>query len=221
MSDPVLLKRPPRRLDRGSLHNGVRDLTGRDPDLAAVVERHGPPPLWVRRPGVASLIQIILEQQVSLVSARAAYRRLREELSEVTSETIAACGVEGLRRLGVTRQKARYCCELAERIAAGELDLHRIARAPVAEARAELMRVTGIGPWTADIYLLMVLCKPDIWPMGDVALLTALQHLRRLRHRPTPGQAAEHARGWAPWRAVAARILWHGYLAGSLSRARS
>ncbi len=165
---------------------------------------------------MATLVRIILEQQVSLASALAMYRRLKEELGAITRETITACGVAGLRRLGVTRQKATYCYELAERMAAGELNLRRVARAPVAAARAELMRVMGIGPWTADIYLLMVLRHPDIWPTGDMALLTALQHLRRLPRRPTVEQAAKQARRWAPWRAVAARVLWHGYLAGSL-----
>jgi DNA-3-methyladenine glycosylase II len=184
-----------------------------------VVDRHGPPPLWARQPGLATLVRIILEQQVSLASARAVFDRVEHALGAVTVETITESGVDGLRRLGVTRQKAAYCWEVAGRMRTGDLDLRRVARATVPAARAELMRVTGIGPWTADIYLLMVLRRPDIWPTGDVALLTALQHLRGLRRRPTVEQAAVHARRWSPWRAVAARILWHGYLAGSLSHA--
>lgn len=216
MSSLLSPKRPPHRLDIRSLGWGVRCLTRDDGDLAAVVRRHGPPPLWARRSGVGTLVQIILEQQVSLASASAVYRRLQQALGDVTSETITRFGVAGLRQLGVTRQKATYCYEVAERIAAGELNLRRVARAPVEAARAELMRVTGIGPWTADIYVLMVLRRPDIWPTGDAALLTALQHLRRLQQRPTVEQAAAQARRWAPWRAVAARVLWHGYLAGSL-----
>lgn len=206
----------PRRLDGRSIGRGLAILAREDPDLAAVVERHGPPPLWARRPGIASLVQIILEQQVSLVSARALYLRVQRELGEITADTILACGAAGLRRLGVTRQKASYCLEVAERITAGDLNLGRVARAPVAAARDELVQVKGIGPWTAEVYLLMVLRRPDIWPTGDIALLTALQHLRRLPHRPTVEQAADHARRWAPWRAVAARVLWHGYLEGSL-----
>ena len=205
------------RLDRRSLHRGLRWLARTDRDLAAVIRRHGPPPLWARRPGLATLVQIILEQQVSLASARSVYRRLKDELSDVTCESIAACGVAGLRCLGVTRQKARYCFEVAERIASGDLNLRRVARAPVAAARAELMRVPGIGPWTADIYLLMVLRRPDVWPTGDAALLTALQHLRGLPRPPTVIEAERRARRWAPWRAVAARVLWHGYLAGGLN----
>jgi DNA-3-methyladenine glycosylase II len=170
---------------------------------------------------VATLVQIILEQQVSLASARSVYRRLEQALGEITPETIAVRGVAGLRRLGVTRQKAAYCCELAERIASGDLDLRRVAREPAEAARGELLRVKGIGPWTADIYLLMVLRRPDIWPTGDIALLTAMQNLRGLRRRPTVEQAEEQARRWAPWRAVAARLLWHGYLEGSLTSTRA
>ncbi len=206
----------PRRLDRRGLRRGLACLTGEDPDLAAVVQRHGPPPLWARRPGIASLVQIILEQQVSLVSARAVYRRLERALGVVSPETLLECGVSGLRGLGVTRQKAAYCCEVAARITDGRLDLRRVARAPLASARDELLRVRGIGPWTAEVYLLMVLRRPDVWPTGDVALLTALQHLLRLPERPTTEQAAEHALRWRPWRAVAARVLWHGYLEGGL-----
>lgn len=210
----------PRRLDEQSIAQGLSCLVCDDSELAAVVERHGPPPLWARRPGMASLVRIILEQQVSLVSARALYRRVAGELGGISADTVLACGAAGLRRLGVTRQKASYCVEVAERITAGDLNLRRVARAPVPAAREELMRVKGIGPWTAEVYLLMVLRRPDIWPTGDIALLTALQHLRRLPERPTAEQAADHARRWAPWRAVAARVLWHGYLEGSLRRSR-
>jgi DNA-3-methyladenine glycosylase II len=217
----MVVPRLPHRLDVESLHRGVQYLCRVDPDLAMVVRRHGPPPLWARRPGIATLVQIILEQQVSLASAHATYRRLERAIGKVTPDVISRCGVAGLRQLGLTRQKAEYCLEVATRVATGELNLRRVARAPVEAARTELMGITGIGPWTADIYLLMVLRRPDIWPYGDLALLTALQHLRRLSRRPSPDQAAEQARRWAPWRAVAARVLWHGYLAGSLARARS
>ncbi|OGU74810.1 MAG: hypothetical protein A3H45_13735 [Ignavibacteria bacterium RIFCSPLOWO2_02_FULL_55_14] len=188
-----------------------------DRDLASVVQRHGPPPLWARRPGTATLIRIILEQQVSLASAKAVYRRMEEHLGRVSAESVATCGITGLRRLGVTRQKAAYCCQLADQILSGDLSLRKLARASASQAREELQQVNGIGPWTADIYLLMALRHPDIWPTGDIALLTAMQRLRGLRKRPSVGRAAEIARRWAPWRAVAARILWHGYLEGSLS----
>ncbi len=209
-------KEPLRRLDTGSLRRGVAHLVGADPDLGGVVRRNGPPPLWARRPGIATLVRIILEQQVSLASGQAIFRRLENHLGEVTPEAIILCGASDLRRLGLTRQKAAYCVAVAEQVRAGELSLRRVARAPDVTARQELQRVKGIGPWTADVYLLMVLRRPDVWPTGDVALLNALQHLRGLPRQPTVEEAAEEALRWAPWRAVAARILWHGYLSGDL-----
>lgn len=210
-------KKPLRRLDVRSLLRGAAYLSRSDPDLGAVVRRHGPPPLWARQPGIATLIRIILEQQVSLASGRAVYRRLEDHLGDVTAEAITQCGAADLRRLGLTRQKAAYCVAVAEQIAIGELNLRRVARATAIAAQLELQRVKGIGPWTADVYLLMALRRPDVWPTGDIALLTALQHARQLPRRPTVEEAAEHALRWTPWRAVAARILWYGYLAGSLT----
>lgn len=210
---------PLRRLDARSLLRGVAHLSRVDPELGAIVRRHGTPPLWARRPGIATLVRIILEQQVSLASGRAMYRRLEAHVGGVTADTIMTSGADGLRRIGVTRQKAGYILDVARRIAAGDLDLRRVARAPVESARLELQQASGIGPWTADVYLLMALRRPDIWPTGDLALLTALQHARHLPRRPSVEEAAEHARRWTPWRAVAARILWSGYLAGSLTGA--
>jgi len=209
-------KEPLRRLDTGSLRRGVADLVRADPDLGGVVRRNGPPPLWARRPGIATLVRIILEQQVSLASGQAIFRRLENHLGEVTPEAIILCGVSDLRRLGLTRQKAAYCVAVAEQVRSGALSLRRVARAPVVTARQQLQRVKGIGPWTADVYLLMALRRPDVWPTGDVALLNALQHLRGLPRQPTVAEAAKEALSWAPWRAVAARILWHGYLSGDL-----
>jgi DNA-3-methyladenine glycosylase II len=103
---------------------------------------------------------------------------------------------------------------LAQSILNGETDLGQIAGLDDESARAALIQVKGIGPWTANIYLLMVLLRPDIWPAGDLALAIAWQELKRLETRPTTGQLAEIAKQWRPWRAVAARLLWHYYLSG-------
>lgn len=201
-----------RRLDRPRLAVAVRALVRRDPALRLVVERYGAPPLWARPGGFATLLRIILEQQVSLASAKATFSRLLKAAGTVTPEAVLALGSRGLRDLGVTRQKAEYGYELARHVAAGELSLSRLARMSDADAREELMRVRGIGPWTADIYLLMALRRPDIWPTADLALHHALRRVRRLPRLPSTAEAVELAAGWAPWRAVAARILWHTYL---------
>ncbi|MDP6580590.1 MAG: hypothetical protein QF681_08040 [Vicinamibacterales bacterium] len=202
----------PTRLTRTRLLDGVEALSGADPDLATVVARFGPPPLWARRPGFATLVQIVLEQQVSLASGRATFARLRTACGEVTPERFASLTEPKIRSAGVTRQKASYCLGIARHIVDGTLDLSRLGRTGDLEARQRLVEIRGVGPWTADIYLLMALGRPDIWPDGDLALATAAQQVKRLRRRPDTDRLRRLATRWAPWRAVAARILWHHYL---------
>lgn len=154
----------------------------------------------------------MLEQQVSLASARALYLRLDAALGGVSPASVLAAGPAGLQRLGVTRQKARYACALAERVSDGSLALARLSRLDDESAAARLRLVPGIGPWTAGIYLLMALRRPDIWPSGDLALHKALAALDGRAAVPSSPEAAAHAERWRPYRAVAARILWHHYL---------
>ena len=201
-----------RQLNLRLLERGTRELCRRDPDLQSVVRRWGTPPLWGRRPGFVTLLRIILEQQVSLASARTMYLRLRDHLGVVSPGTVAGLGVPGLRGLGFTRQKAAYCHGLAVELADGRLDLGSFRGADDVAVRAALIRLHGIGPWSADIYLLMALRRPDVWPSGDLALAQAMREVKRLAVRPSPGQQERLAAGWAPWRAVGARILWHHYL---------
>ena len=125
---------------------------------------------------------------------------------------VAGRGVDGLFRLGLTRQKASYCHALACAVQDGSLSLARIARGDDAAGRAALLALRGIGPWSADIYYLMALRRPDVWPTGDLALAVALQEVKRLRTRPAPERQLELSAAWAPWRSVAARLLWHYYL---------
>jgi DNA-3-methyladenine glycosylase II len=202
-----------RALDRASLHEAVRTLTRHDRALAGLVARHGPPPLWARRPGFTTLLRIILEQQVSLASADALYLRLAGAVRPFDPAGILAVGTAGLQRLGVTRQKARYVCELADRVCSGQLPLRRLSRCSDAEACERLTAVCGIGPWTAAIYLLMALRRPDVWPPGDLALLTALGRLQGSTSGLRPADVDAITARWRPFRAVAARILWHAYLA--------
>jgi DNA-3-methyladenine glycosylase II len=203
----------PKTLHRASLLSAVRTLTRRDQRLARLVARYGPPPLWARRPGFTTLLQIILEQQVSLASAAAVYHRLARTVRPFSPAGVLALGTAGLQGLGLTRQKASYACALADRVTRGQLVLHRLGKCSDAEARERLIEVPGIGPWTASIYLLMALRRPDIWPPGDLALHKALRHLYGLPSRLTVGDVEQLAARWQPLRAVAARILWHSYLA--------
>jgi DNA-3-methyladenine glycosylase II len=203
----------PRSLTRATLSTGTRRLADADADLAGVISRLGEPPMWGRRPGFPTLVRIILEQQVSLASAHAAYRRLYRFLGGVTPQKIHAMQVPGLRKFGLTRQKSRYCFCLADRILNGSLNLTTIASGQDSVGRQSLMSVTGLGTWSVDIYYLMALRRPDIWPQGDLALAKALRELKRLEHLPTIEEQLDLAARWSPWRSVAVRILWAHYLA--------
>jgi DNA-3-methyladenine glycosylase II len=203
---------PPRALTGASLEAGARALARRDPELRALLLKNGLPPMWGRRPGFGTLIHIVLEQQVSIAAAKSLFRRVSAELGGMTPEAVLRRGVPGLHRLGLTRQKAAYCHELARAIQGGRLRLSEIASAADDEGRAALLALRGIGPWSVDIYYLMALRRPDIWPTGDLALAVALHEVKGLPARPDRRLQTEISASWAPWRSVAARLLWHYYL---------
>jgi DNA-3-methyladenine glycosylase II len=190
----------------------MRDLAQRDADLAAVLEKYGPPPLWVRDPGFPTLVYIILEQQVSLASARAAYQRLQQAVTPLTPGRFLKLSDGELKRIGFSRQKTHYTRLLADAIRRRQLDLQDLHDLHDDQAREKLIALKGIGPWTADIYLLSALRRPDIWPVGDLALATAVQEVKRLRKRPSPERLEKMSAPWRPFRAVAARLFWHAYL---------
>jgi DNA-3-methyladenine glycosylase II len=207
------------RLTQRSLLSATRRLAARDPDLADVVDRYGPPPLWAREPGFHTLIHIILEQQVSLASAKAAYDRLIVATGRLAPERFLTLDDAGLKRIGFSRQKAAYGRGLAQAILDGRLDLTSLEALDDAQAKVHLTAIKGIGSWTADIYLLMVLRRPDTWPSGDLALASAAQRVKRMRTPPTPKKLEQIGKAWRPWRAVAARILWHYYLSSPRQQA--
>ena len=201
-----------RALTTASLGRASRSLARVDPALASILERWGPPPLWDREPGFATLLNIILEQQVSLASARAAMDRLVAAIGPPRPEPFLALDDGALFGIGFSRQKRDYARGLAAGILDGTLDLDALGRSSDSEARGRLMDVRGIGAWSADIYLLMALGRPDVWPRGDRALIVALRHAKGLAADPADEEAAGLAEAWRPWRSVAARLLWHLYL---------
>jgi DNA-3-methyladenine glycosylase II len=168
--------------------------------------------MWKREPGFPTLVQIILEQQVSLSSARAAFNKLMQTVPVLTPEEFLKLDGTTLKQIGFSRQKAFYCCHLSESISSGSLTLEKLRKMEDDQARAELIKIKGIGRWTADIYLLLALQRPDIWPIGDLALAAAVQRVKRLRTRPSSPEQEMLSLAWEPWRAVAARIFWHHYL---------
>ncbi len=188
----------------------TRELAAADPQLGASIERHGAPPLWAREPSYATLVHLILEQQVSLASAQAAFDRLVLALGEVTPAGVLGLDDAQMRTVGFSRQKSGYARDLARALDDG-FDLATLPALPDDEVRVALTQHRGIGRWTADIYLTMCLLRPDIWPRGDLALRTAAAELTG-SDKPSDLELAERAEGWRPYRAVAARILWHDYL---------
>jgi len=195
-----------------SLLEAARILAESDEDFASILKTHGPPPLWDRPPGFATLLRIILEQQVSLVSADAMYRRVQGAFGSVNPVTVLAVGVDGLRALGVTRQKSSYLINLAGALERGYIDLDVMDRENDGLVFDRLTSIKGIGPWTAEVYLLMALGRPDAWPSGDIALATAYKNLKGLKRRPGAAELNQVAETWRPHRATAARLLWHYYL---------
>ncbi|MGH9904700.1 MAG: DNA-3-methyladenine glycosylase family protein [Pyrinomonadaceae bacterium] len=203
----------PEPLTRTSVVSAAKSLAKRDRDLAIILDRHGPPPLWARRPGFATLIQIILEQQVSLSSAASMYKRLRNSVVPFGPHRFIELGEPHLKSLGLTRQKTSYCLHLAECVTVTRLNLSSLARMSDEDVKIALTQIKGIGPWSADIYLLMALRRPDIWPVSDLALTTAVTKVKKLKKRPTIDQLLRMAESWRPYRSVAARMLWQFYLA--------
>jgi DNA-3-methyladenine glycosylase II len=209
--------RPPMLTD-ATLPTALADLTARDARLARIIAEYGPPPLWAREPGFPTLLRIILEQQVSLASAQAAFERLLAIAWPLTPERFLQLDDATLKTAGFSRQKTRYGRELAGAILSGSLELDALGALDDDAVRAALTKVVGIGRWTADIYLLMALCRPDAWPAGDLALATAARHALGLAATPGTVELEAIGEAWRPWRAVAARLLWHFYLSGGTKK---
>jgi DNA-3-methyladenine glycosylase II len=199
-------------LNERSLAVAAKKLAASDPDLARILKTYGTPPLWEREPGFATLVYIILEQQVSLASAKAAFYRLQMTLGHITPDNFLKLNNAELKAIGFSRQKTLYAQLLAEAVLDRQIDLDHLHELPDDEVRTTLKQLKGIGDWTADVYLLMALGRPDIWPRGDLALLVAMQKLKQLPARPTAEEFALLGEPWKPYRAVAARLLWHFYL---------
>ncbi len=199
------------KLNNKSLRRFSQTLAAMDPHLRGVHDLYGPPPLWNRPTGFATLLQIILEQQVSLASAKACYDKLCMTLGEVTPETLLMLNDAELKVVGFSRQKTAYARHLSEAILENRLDLDRLAQLSDTEVKTELIKLKGVGEWTSDIYLLMAMLRPDIMPKGDVALHTAWHKLSG-EPRPSSDEFIQMAEKWKPYRSVAARFLWHFYL---------
>jgi len=201
----------PRIAGAADVESGLAALFALDPRLALVAERAGPLPLRLEEPGYAGLARIVVGQMVSRASADAIWRRLEAEAGRVTAEAYLGLDGETYRRVGLSRAKHATLTAVALAETAGEIDLTHLCSLPAADAQRRLTAIRGVGPWTAEVYLLFCAGHPDIFPAGDIALQNAVAHALGLKARPAARQLVEIAAGWQPWRGVAARLFWAYY----------
>ncbi len=189
-----------------------RDLAKTDRDLAAIIREHDYPPMWVRPASFQSLILFILEQQVSLASAYAAFRKLKDKIGYITPAKILALSDMELRGCYFSRQKIVYARELASVIKSRKIKLGTLAGMPDEEVRNIMIQVKGIGHWTVDVYLMHSLRRTDLFPLGDIALVNSLKEVKKLPKDISKEEMLKIAELWRPNRTIAAMILWHAYI---------
>ena len=198
--------------DQANFIAKCRLLAKKDPDLRSVIQQYGYPPLWKRDQGFETLIHIILEQQVSLASAKAALDKLKEKLTHITPENLLLLTDEELKACYFSRQKIIYSRELARVIRSEELILNTLSNATDEQIRETLTKLKGIGHWTVDVYLMMALQRSDLFPTGDIALIKSIKEVKQLPADTSKEAIIQLAEKWRPNRTIAAFILWHAYL---------
>ncbi len=204
--------------DKENFHRICDRLAGKDPDLALIIRTHGYPPMWTRPNSFETLVHIILEQQVSLASALAALHKLKEQLQTVTPQAFLALTDEELKACYFSRQKMIYTRGVAAALLTGELDLAALEVLTDDKVRATLIVLKGIGNWTIDVYLMFVLRRTDVFPIGDLAAINALRRVKNL-NKDTPRQdLLAETEKWRPNRTVATMLLWHLYLSSPMRR---
>jgi len=187
-------------------------LSRKDKELKSVIKQFGYPPMWTRPGTFQTLILTILEQQVSLASAYAAFKKLKQKIGFVTPVKILRLTDEELRACYFSRQKIIYARCLAEAIQSKQLNLKKISIAHEDEIRIELKKIKGIGDWTVDVYLMHALQRTDLFPLGDIALVNSLKEIKQLHPKTSKEEMLAIAEPWRPYRTIASMILWHAYI---------
>ncbi len=195
-------------------------LAGQDADLAAIISQYGYPPYWSRPNTFESLVHVILEQQVSLASALSALNKLKEKIQQITPSRVLLLTDEELKACYFSRQKTAYVRYLAEALLSKQLDLAELEQMSDDEVRTRLTALKGIGNWTVDIYLLMILHRTNIFPIGDLAVINAVKKLKNLPAATPKEDILKLAYAWQPYRSIAAMLLWHYYLSKSTSKSK-
>ena len=199
------------KLTREILKRGVKHLEKKDNDIKMFITKYGLPHLRLRAANFESLVQMICSQQVSTVAASTIFKRIQKLEKQLSPEFISGLSLETLRDTGLSNSKVGYIKGIAGEIVSGKFNLRGLSYLSDEEVRENLSQVKGIGPWTADVYLLGCLSRPDVWPTGDIALQTAVRDIKGLGNRPDEKELFEIGELWKPWRSVAASLLWHYY----------
>jgi DNA-3-methyladenine glycosylase II len=187
-------------------------LSKKDVHLKSIIKEYGYPPMWTRKQGFETLILIILEQQVSLAAAFAAYKKLKSRIGTVTPAKILSMSNEELRECYFTRQKQGYAKNLAEVFKDKSLPWKQFPEMKDEEVRSHLTAIKGIGNWTADVYLMHALQRTDLFPLGDIALVNSLKETKKLHLQISKEEMLAIAEPWRPYRTIASMILWHSYI---------
>lgn len=187
-------------------------LSRKDRELRRIIKQYGYPPMWTRPATFQTLILTILEQQVSLASAYAAFKKLKEKIGYVTPAKLLQLSDEEMRACYFTRQKTGYARGLAEVVQSKKISLKKLSSLPDEEVRNELIKLKGIGHWTVDVYLMHALQRTDLFPLGDIALVNSLKEAKQLHPHISKEEMLEIAESWRPYRTIAAMILWHSYI---------
>jgi DNA-3-methyladenine glycosylase II len=200
------------QFSQSDFHFICDQLAANDADLAAIINTYGYPPMWSRPNTFETLVHIILEQQVSLASALSALNKLKERVQELTPVRLLLLTDEEMRACYCSRQKSAYIKYLAEALLSGHINLTEMEHLFNNEVRAKLITLKGIGNWTIDVYLMFVLQRADIFPIGDLAAVNALKQFKGLSLGTTKEELMAIADEWRPYRTVATMVLWHYYL---------
>ena len=206
------MSEPLQKFDVDNFRKFCGILSRRDKDLRNIIQQHDYPPMWIRPASFQTLILMILEQQVSLASAYAAFKKLRDKVGFVTPGKILSLSDSELRACYFSRQKTIYARELANAVQSKQLKLKNLSDAHEDDVRHHLKKIKGIGDWTVDVYLMHALRRTDLFPLGDIALVNSLKEIKGLEPGISKEKMLEIAEPWRPYRTIAAMILWHAYI---------
>ncbi|AAS70931.1 DNA-3-methyladenine glycosylase [Leptospira interrogans] len=206
MKDKIL------KFEKKEFYSICDQLSRKDRGLHSILLKHGYPPFWSRKPNFETLVHIILEQQVSLASARAALVKLKNKIGSVTARKILLLSDIELRECYFSRQKTSYVRDLAEFVFSKRIILGDLASKSDQMIREDLITVKGIGNWTVDIFLIMALHRADIFPLGDLAAVKSLKKIKKLPVDTSNDKILSVSKSWRPFRSIATMLLWHSYI---------